>query len=57
MAEDDITLSHQEALHLVLSLLDGVEAIEEGHPVRESWTPEMRDWMDLILSRMQGGGA
>lgn len=57
MAEETITLSHQEAFDLVLSILDGVEAIEAGEQPRESWAPEMRTWMELILDRKEGEGA
>lgn len=57
MAEEPVTLSNQEARHLVFTLLDGLDAIEEGHQLRESWAPEIRDWAILILTRMEGGGA
>lgn len=51
------SLSHQEAIDLVLSILDGVEAIEAGEQPRESWAPETRTWMELILDRKEGEGA
>jgi hypothetical protein len=55
MAEEHITLSNQEAFALLLDLLDGIEAAEEGEQPVDTWAPEMRLWMELILNRLEGG--
>ena len=55
MAED-IHLTNQEATDLVLSILEGVAAIEDGAPLDDTWSAEMRDWCLLILRRSEEGG-
>lgn len=55
MAEETVTLSNQEALALVLTIWDGIEAVEDGTPLRDSWADEMRVWLTMILDRMEGG--
>jgi hypothetical protein len=55
MDKEAVTLSNQEALALVLLILDGCEAIEDGDLPRDTWTGEMRLWIALILNRMEGG--
>ncbi len=57
MAEEPVTLSNQEARDLVLTIFEVLDAIEDGEVLRGSWATEMRDWIVLILSRMEGGGA
>lgn len=57
MAAEHVTLSNQEAYGLLLDLLDGIEAAENEDLPRDSWAPEMRLWIELILNRMEGGGS
>ena len=47
-------ITTQEATDLVLTILEGVDAVEGGEPVRSTWAQEMRDWADLLLSRAHG---
>jgi hypothetical protein len=54
---DGAHLSSWEIRQLVLSILEGIDAVEAGDTVRDSWADEMRDWCDLLLSRIyQEGG-
>jgi hypothetical protein len=57
MAEDTATLSSQEVRDLVLTILEGIAAAEDGHLPRDSWSDEMRAWSVMLLDRLEGGGA
>lgn len=56
MAKGDITLSNQEVLDLVLTIVEGIDAIENAKRPRESWSDEMRDWCLELLARTEEEG-
>jgi hypothetical protein len=50
-----VTLSDDEARDLVKTILEAVEAAEEGTQVRTSWSLEATDWCYLLLDRLAEG--
>lgn len=53
MAEE-VTLTNQEAFDLIHSIYEVLASIENGEPLRDSWTYEMRTWCELLFARMEG---
>ena len=53
---DEVILSSQEARDLVHSILEAVESVDEGTDLRATWSAEMRDWCDLLLTRIYDTG-
>jgi hypothetical protein len=50
-----VNLSDDEARDLVKTILEAIEATEEGSQIRTSWSLEARDWCYLILYRLAEG--
>jgi len=50
-----VTLSDDEARDLVKTILEAIEAAEEGTQVRASWSLEATDWCYLLLDRLAEG--
>ena len=50
-----VTLSDDEARDLVKTILEAIEAAEEGTQVRASWFLEATDWCYLLLDRLAEG--
>jgi len=50
-----VTLSDDEARDLVKTILEAIEAAEEGTQVRASWSLEATDWCYLLLDRLGEG--
>jgi hypothetical protein len=50
-----VTLSDDEARDLVKTILEAIEAAEEGSQVRASWSLEATDWCYLLLDRLAEG--
>ena len=50
-----VILSDDEARDLVKTILEAVEATEEGTQVRASWSLEATDWCYLLLDRLAEG--
>jgi hypothetical protein len=51
-----VTLSDVEVRGLLILLIDGILALEEGAEPDGTWTGELWLWIDLILRRMRFGG-
>lgn len=48
-----VILTDEEALDLVATILEAVEAAEEARPIeRPSWPTEARDWCILMIDRL-----
>lgn len=54
MSDEIIILTGEEARALVLSILEGVDFVEDGTELRASWPIEMWDWCLLLLARIYG---
>jgi hypothetical protein len=53
---DEVHLTSQEVRDLVKSILEGTAFLDgETSTLRPSWVPEMRDWADLLLDRLEEG--
>ena len=52
---DMVNLSDDEARDLVKTILEAIEAAEEGTQVRASWPLEATDWCYLLLDRLAEG--
>jgi hypothetical protein len=52
---DMVILSDDEARDLVKTILEAVEAAEEGTQVRASWSLEATDWCYMLLDRLAEG--
>jgi hypothetical protein len=50
-----VTLSDDEARDLVNTILEAIEAAEEGTQVRASWSLEATDWCYPLLDRLAEG--
>jgi hypothetical protein len=50
-----VNLSDDEARDLVKTILEAIEAAEEGTQIRASWSLEATDWCYLILDRLAEG--
>ena len=50
-----VSLSDDEARDLVKTILEAIEAAEEGTQVRASWSLEATDWCYLLLDRLAEG--
>lgn len=50
-----MNLADDEARDLVKTILEAIEAAEEGTQVRASWSLEATDWCDLLLDRLAEG--
>jgi len=51
-----VILSDDETRDLVKTILEAIEAAEEGTQVRASWPLEATDWCYLLLDRLAEGG-
>lgn len=48
-----VVLREDEAKDLVRTILEAVEAAEQGRPIpRQSWAAEALDWRELIVDRL-----
>ena len=54
-SHDVVILSDDEARDLVKTILEAIEAAEEGTQVRASWSLEATDWCYLLLDRLAEG--
>ena len=52
---DMVNLSDDEVRDLVKTVLEAIEAVEEGTDVRASWALEATDWSYLLLDRLAEG--
>lgn len=52
---DMVILSDDEVRDLVKTILEAIEAFEEGTQVRASWSLEATDWCYLLLDRLAEG--
>lgn len=43
-----VRLTTEEAEHLVLSVVEAIEHLEDGVALRESWPDGMRDWCLML---------
>ena len=50
-----VNLSDDEVRDLVKTVLEAIEAVEEGTDVRASWALEATDWSYLLLDRLAEG--
>ena len=50
-----VNLSDDETRDLVKTILEAIEAAEEGTRVRASWSLEATDWCYLLLDRLSEG--
>jgi hypothetical protein len=50
-----VTLSDDEARDLVKTVLEAIEAAEDGTQIRGSWSLEATEWCYLILDRLAEG--
>jgi hypothetical protein len=53
---NEVFLTDQEALEIVLDILEGVSHIEDGDEISPTWPALMRDWCDLLQARRLQGG-